>query len=60
MSVEYDLTDLRTKLRHANENWRALRLWLEKEKAEYESMRLYGSTEVIELVLEQMSEADGP
>ena len=40
-------------------DWAGLRLWLENEKAEYESMRLYGSAEAIELVLSAMSEADG-
>jgi len=56
MSVEYDLTDLRTKLRHANENWRALKQWLENQKAAYEVQMRFKTADVIQSVLDVMSE----
>ena len=59
MSVEYDLTDLRTKLRHAHEDWRALRLWLENQREAYKQACRFKTADVIQSVLDKMSEADG-
>ena len=54
MSVEYDLTDLRTKLRHAHEDWRHLQQWLENQKAAYEVQMRFKTADVIQSVLDVM------